>query len=175
MSTSALLSGANRTKTKVRGETANTIQLVSFRLDLEEYGIEITRVQEIILLGEITKIPQTPAFIKGLINLRSTVIPIIDLRLRFGMVEAQPTEETRIMVVSIGGKTVGLVVDAVNEVMRIGVDDIVPPPPSVSGLGHEYLTGLVNTDERLLIVLDIEKILNAAETGLLDTNFGRNE
>lgn len=145
------------------GDATGTIQLVSFRLGNEEYGIEITRVQEIILLGEITRIPESPAYIKGLINLRNTVIPIIDLRLRFGMAEVPPTEETRIMVVSISGKTVGFVVDGVNEVMRIPADGIVPPPPTVTGLGHDYLTGLVNSENRLLIVLDIERILGAEE------------
>lgn len=145
------------------GDAIGTIQLVSFRLGNEEYGIEITRVQEIILLGEITRLPESPVFIKGLINLRNTVIPIVDLRLRFGMQEVEPTEETRIMVVSIGGKTVGFVVDGVNEVMRIPSDGIVPPPPTVTGLGHDYLTGLVNSDNRLLIVLDIERILGVDE------------
>ncbi|MCA9105944.1 MAG: purine-binding chemotaxis protein CheW [Planctomycetales bacterium] len=154
------------TKRQSRDATG-TIQLVSFRLGNEEYGIEITRVQEIILLGDITRIPESPQYIKGLINLRNTVIPIVDLRLRFGMPEVAPTEETRIMVVSISGKTVGFVVDGVNEVMRIPADGIVPPPPSVTGLGHDYLTGLVNSDERLLIVLDIERILGADESATL--------
>ncbi len=141
-------------------EATGSIQLVSFRLDKEEYGIEITRVQEIILPGDITRIPESPHYIKGLINLRNTVIPIVDLRLRFGMNEAERTDETRVMVVVIGGKTVGLVVDGVNEVMRIPSDGIVPPPPSIAGLGHDYLIGLVNHDDRLLIVLDIDRMLD---------------
>jgi len=133
--------------------------LVSFRLDQEEYGIEITRVQEIILMGEITRVPQTPDYIKGLINLRSTVIPIVDLRLRFGLREETITDETRIMVVNVAGKTIGIIVDAVSEVLRIAKDQIAPPPPTVAGLGREYLTGLVKLDKRLLILLDIDKIL----------------
>lgn len=165
MSPAASASG-QVSKKRSSGDTIGTLQLVSFRLAKEEYGIEITRVQEIILLGEITRIPESPAFIKGLINLRNTVIPIVDLRLRFGMEEAQPTEETRIMVVAIAGKTVGLVVDGVNEVMRIPSDGIVPPPPSVVGLGHDYLTGLVNMEDRMLIVLDIDRILHSDESAL---------
>jgi purine-binding chemotaxis protein CheW len=150
------------------GEGVGSLQMVSFRLAQEEYGIEITKVQEIILMGEITRVPQTPPFIKGLINLRSTVIPIVDLRLRFGMQQEEPTDETRIMVVNVAGKTIGIIVDAVNEVLRISRDQIAPPPPTVAGLGHEYLTGLAKLDKRLLILLDIDKILGAEEAELAE-------
>jgi len=136
-----------------------SMQIVSFRLAQEEYGIEITKVQEIILMGEITRVPQTPDFVKGLINLRSTVIPIIDLRLRFGLAMEAASDETRIMVVNVAGKTIGIIVDAVSEVLRITPDEIAPPPPTVAGLGRDYLTGLVKLDKRLLILLDIDKIL----------------
>lgn len=142
-----------------RAENTSTIQLVSFRLAQEEYAVEITKVQEIILLGEITRIPQTPKYIKGLINLRSTVIPIVDLRLRFGMTEEPPTDETRIMVVTIGGKTTGIIVDAVSEVLRISKEQIAPPPTTVASLGRDYIIGLAKRGERLLILLDIAKIL----------------
>jgi purine-binding chemotaxis protein CheW len=145
------------------GEGPGSTQLVSFRLAAEEYGIEITKVQEIILVGEITRVPQTPDFIKGLINLRSTVIPIVDLRLRFGLSQEEPSDETRIMVVNVAGKTIGIIVDAVSEVLRISPEQIAPPPPTVAGLGREYLTGLVKLDKRLLILLDIDKILGEEE------------
>ncbi len=142
-----------------RIEGTGTMQLVSFRLAQEEYGVEITKVQEIILMGEITRVPQTPDYIKGLINLRSTVIPIVDLRLRFGLAQEEATDETRIMVVNVAGKTIGIIVDAVSEVLRIAHEQIAPPPPTVAGLGREYLTGLVKLEHRLLILLDIDKIL----------------
>jgi purine-binding chemotaxis protein CheW len=144
-------------------EGIGSMQLVSFRLAQEEYGIEITKVQEIILMGEITRVPQTPEYIKGLINLRSTVIPIVDLRLRFGLSQESTTDETRIMVVNVAGKTIGIIVDAVSEVLRISKDQIAPPPPTVAGLGREYLTGLVKLEKRLLILLDIDKILGAEQ------------
>ena len=140
-------------------EAAGSMQLVSFRLAQEEYGIEITKVQEIILMGEITRVPQSPDYIKGLINLRSTVIPIVDLRLRFRLSQEPATDETRIMVVNVANKTIGIIVDAVSEVLRISQEQIAPPPPTVAGLGHEYLTGLAKLDDRLLILLDIDKIL----------------
>ena len=146
-------------RTKSRGEGTGTMQLVSFRLDQEEYGIEITKVQEIILMGEITRVPQTPDFIKGLINLRSTVIPIVDLRLRFGLAEEPATDDTRIMVVNVAGKTIDIIVDEVSEVLRIAPEQIAPPPPTVAGQGREYLTGLVKLEKRLLILLDIDRIL----------------
>lgn len=148
---------------KQKHEAAGTMQLVSFQLGQEEFGVEITKVQEIILMGEITRVPQTPPYIKGLINLRSTVIPIVDLRLRFGLPEQPTTDETRIMVVNVRGKTVGIVVDAVNEVLRISRDQIAPPPPAVTGPGREYLTGLVRLNKGLLILLDIDKILDEEE------------
>jgi len=146
-----------------------TQQLVSFRLAQEEYGIEITKVQEIILVGEITRVPQTPSFIKGLINLRSTVIPIVDLRARFGLPDQEASDETRIMVVNVEGKTIGIIVDAVSEVLRISPNQISPPPPTVAGLGKEYLTGLIKLESRLLILLDIDRILGEEGDTAVDT------
>lgn len=149
-------------------ESVGTMQLVSFRLAQEEYGVEITKVQEIILMGEITRVPQTPDYIKGLINLRSTVIPIVDLRLRFGLAQEAASDETRIMVVNVAGKTIGIIVDAVSEVLRISKEQIAPPP-TVAGLGREYLTGLVKLENRLLILLDIDKILGSEEAAAVES------
>jgi purine-binding chemotaxis protein CheW len=151
-------------------EVTGTMQLVSFRLANELYGIEITKVREIILITEITRIPQTPHYVKGLINLRSTVIPVIDLRALFGLPEGEITDESRIMVLQASGRTIGIVVDAVSEVLRVKQDQIAPPPPTVAKLGREYLTGLVKLDKQLLILLDIDKILSdeeSAEVGSL--------
>ncbi|MFI4874456.1 MAG: chemotaxis protein CheW [Blastopirellula sp. JB062] len=161
--------GSERPTSGSHGESANSMQLVSFRLAQEEYGIEITRVQEIILMGEITRVPQTPDFIKGLINLRNTVIPIVDLRRRFGLPEEKCSDETRIMVMNVAGKTIGIIVDAVSEVLRIGENQISPPPPTVAGLGRDYLTGLVKLDKRLLILLDMDKILTSNESVMVES------
>ena len=139
-------------------EATGSMQLVSFRLAEEEYGIEITKIREIILMGEITRIPQTPHYVKGLINLRSTVIPVIDLRARFELPENELTDNSRIMVLNVGDTTIGTIVDEVSEVLRVSHNDISPTPPTVAGLGREYLTGLVKLEDQLLILLDIEKI-----------------
>jgi purine-binding chemotaxis protein CheW len=136
-----------------------TLQLVSFHLGSEFYGIEITKVREIILITGITRIPQTPHYLKGLINLRSTVIPVIDLRALFGLPEVAMTDESRIMVLQANGRTIGIVVDAVSEVLRVKHEQIAPPPPTVERLGRDYLTGLVKLDKHLLILLDIDRIL----------------
>jgi purine-binding chemotaxis protein CheW len=149
-------------------ETGGSFQLVSFHLAEESYGIEITKVREIILMGEITRIPHTPEYVKGLINLRSTVIPVIDLRIRFGLPEAELTGESRIMVINVRGKTIGIIVDAVSEVLRITNDQIAPPPPTVAGLGREYLTGLVRLEDQLLILLDMDKLLGQEDTAALE-------
>jgi purine-binding chemotaxis protein CheW len=142
-----------------RSEAAESVQLVSFRLAEEEYGVEITKVQEIILPGEITRVPRTPDHVKGLINLRSEVIPVIDLRCRFGLPAQEATDETRIVVVSVRGKTLGIIVDAVSEVLRAPLARVIPPPPAVTASGHEYLAGLVQLDDRLVILLDIDRVL----------------
>ncbi len=147
-------------------EVAGSMQLVSFRLADEEYGIEITKIREIILMGEITQVPETPHYVKGLINLRSTVIPVVDLRTRFGLPEGELTDESRIMVLHVGAKTIGIIVDAVSEVLRVTQDQIAPPPSTVAGLGQEYLTGLVKLEERLLIMLEIDTVLGREEEAL---------
>ena len=146
-------------------EGIGTLQLVSFRLASEEYGIEITKVQEIILMGEITRVPQTPEYIMGLINLRSTVIPIIDLRLRFALPQEKVSDETRIMVVNVASKTIGIIVDAVSEVLRISDDQIAPPPPTVAGLGRDSVSqAVVESTVSMANALDILVVAEGVET-----------
>jgi purine-binding chemotaxis protein CheW len=136
------------------------IQLVGFRLDNEDYAIAITKIQEIILMKPITRIPQVPNFIEGLINLRGSVIPIINLRKRFGLATREVDDETRTIVVNIHDKTVGCIVDAVTQVMRINRDQIQPPPLSVLAISHQYIAGLARLDDRLMIILDIERLFD---------------
>ncbi|MEZ7890863.1 MAG: chemotaxis protein CheW [Candidatus Wallbacteria bacterium] len=145
-------------------------QLVSFRLGAEEYGLSIMKVQEIIRLQEITKVPQMPEFIEGVINLRGNVIPIIDLRKRFGLEIIEKTAETRIVVVSVRERVMGIIVDGVSEVLRLSDDQIEPPPPVVSNIGREYIKGVGKLEKRLLILLDIDKILSSQEHSIIDSN-----
>lgn len=142
-------------------------QIVSFRLANEEYGLDIMRVQEIILMGQITRMPEVPDFMCGLINLRGHVIPIVDLRRRFDLPAGDADEHTRIIVVNVSGQTIGMVVDAVHEVLRINADQIEPPPSSIAGIDHTYINGLVKFDEKLLILLSIENILSQEEKSKL--------
>lgn len=140
--------------------TSGVQQIVSFRLAEEEYGVDIMRAQEIIMISQITRVPEVPDFICGLINLRGHVIPIVDLRKRFGLPARDWDEHTRVIVVNVESKTIGIVVDAVTEVLRISVDQIEPPPSSITGLDHDYIRGLVKLESKLLILLNIERILS---------------
>ena len=162
MSTATL----DSTKSANLSEVTGTMQIVSFHLADEVFGVEIMKVREIILMCDITQVPQTPHYVKGLINLRSTVIPVVDLRTRFGLQEGEQTSESRIMVMQVGTKTVGIVVDGVDEVLRISNEQIAPPPETVANLGNEYLNGLVKTEGKLLILLDVDKILGEDEETL---------
>lgn len=145
------------------GAPTDVSQIVSFRLANEEYGVDIMRAQEIIMMGQITRMPEVPDFICGLINLRGHVIPIVDLRKRFSLPTKDNDEHTRIIVVNVRSKTIGIVVDAVTEVLRINSDQIEPPPTSVTGIDHDYIRGLVKLENKLLILLNIERILSSAE------------
>ena len=141
---------------------ANLNQIVSFQLGEEEFGLDIMRVQEIILVGAITKMPQVPEYVRGMINLRGHVIPVVDLRTRFGQPQCEKTEEQRIIVVNIASKTIGIVVDAVNEVLRVKTDEI---EPAQTGIGEvqRFITGLLKIDQKLIILLDIEGLFSDEE------------
>jgi len=143
------------------------LQLVTFRLGTEEYSLDILSVQEIIRHMHLTKVPRTPDFVEGVINLRGRVIPVLDLRKRFGMPSEERTNETRIIVVEVEGKTVGLKVDAVSEVLRLPAASVEPPPSLIAGVESEYIKGVGKLDGRLIILLDVGKILTRSEKDAL--------
>jgi purine-binding chemotaxis protein CheW len=145
------------------GTDAELNQLISFEVGDEEYGLEILRVKEVIRIREITRLPKAPRFVKGIINLRGDVIPIIDLRDRFGLEHKEYTVMTRVIVVDVEGKLVGMVVDAASQVVRIPSDQIEPPPPIVGGISAEYIKGVGKLDDRLVILLNIDRILTVEE------------
>jgi purine-binding chemotaxis protein CheW len=134
-------------------------QLVVFQLGAELYGVEISRVHEIIRLQSVTKVPRAPSFVEGVINLRGKVIPVVDLRRRFGLPTADHTRASRIVVVELGDQVVGIVVDGVSEVLRVNTATVEPPSPVVAGIDSEYLHGIAKLDDRLVILLDLDRIL----------------
>lgn len=144
-------------------ESAAEVQLVVFQLGGETYGVEINHVQEIIRLQPITEIPRTPAFVEGVINLRGRIIPILDMHKRFHLPAAEATNNTRIMVVELGELTVGMIVDSVSEVLRLPADSIEPPPPMISGIDVAYLKGVGKWNDKLIILLDLDRVLQESE------------
>ena len=145
------------------------LQLVSFRIGEEEFGVDILKVQEINRMLDITKVPNSPSFVDGVINLRGKVIPIVNLRERFGLGNRERDKDTRIVVVELSGKTVGFVVDAVSEVLRIPKSVTEPPPSIVAGINSEYITAVGKLEDRLLILLDLERVLSEEMKASLKT------
>jgi len=145
-------------------ETSELLQLVSFFIGSEEYAVDILYVQEINRMSHITKVPNAPDFINGVINLRGRVIPVVDLRLKFGMMKKEDDKNTRIIVIEINAKTVGFLVDSVNEVLRISKDVTEPPPELAMGINSEYIKAVGKLEDRLLILIDLEKILSKEES-----------
>lgn len=140
------------------------MQVVVFQLNNQTYGIDISAVMEIIRMEDITKLPRTPEFIEGIINLRGTVIPVLDLRKRFGLPTREATGDSRIIIVQVGDVTFGMIVDAVHEVLRISSSAIEPAPAMVGGVDAAYLHGIALLDERLIILLNQDRILYSHET-----------
>jgi purine-binding chemotaxis protein CheW len=158
---------------KAHAEITDSIdQLISFSIGDEEFGVDIHTVKEVIKYREITSLPKAPAFVKGIINLRGDVIPIIDLRERFGMDRIEYSNMTRIIVVEVDGRSIGTVVDSVSHVIRIDSGQIEPPPPCVGKISADYIRGIGKVGERLVVLLRINKILTAEEKielGKVDT------
>ena len=140
------------------------LQLVTFNLGSEEFALDILLVQEINRRVEITKVPKTPEFVEGVINLRGKIVPVLDLRKRFGLVGHEFTAQSRIIVVNIDNRVLGLLVDSVSEVLQIPAQTIEPPPPLVAGIDAAYIKGIGKFEDRLLILLDLGKILSKKKT-----------
>jgi purine-binding chemotaxis protein CheW len=146
------------------------IQLVSFHLDQEEYGVEVLKVREIIRMTTITQMPNTPHYVEGIINLRGKVIPIISMRKRFGLAEAEKDSHTRIIVMDMGGELTGFTVDSVSEVIRISGSEIQPSPAVVSSsIGQDCIAGVINRAERLLILLDLDRMFSDEEKAAFES------
>ncbi|MBU0984478.1 MAG: chemotaxis protein CheW [candidate division Zixibacteria bacterium] len=139
------------------------LQLVSFNIGSEEFGVDILKVQEINRMVDITKVPQAPHYVEGVINLRGKVIPIVDLRKRFNLELKEHDKNTRIVVVDILGNIMGMIVDAVSEVLRLPASTIEPPPEIVTGINSDYIKGVAKLEDRLLIFLDLSRVIDVDE------------
>jgi purine-binding chemotaxis protein CheW len=162
--------------TKAMDQTIGAIaksegKYLTFKIANEHYGIEILKIKEIIGMMPITSLPKTPGFLKGVINLRGKVIPVMDLRLRFGMQEIEYTERTCIVVVEIAGNAgeihMGIVVDSVSEVLNIKAEDIQDTPTFGTSLNTEYILGMAKMESRVKILLDIDRVMSTENAAIL--------
>ena len=147
---------------------ATSREVLVFTLGEEEYGIDILKVQEIRGYDSVTRIARAPAFIKGVINLRGSIVPIVDMRIRFGLGEAQYDAFTVVIVLNILGRTVGMVVDGVSDVLELSEDSLKPPPEFGAAIDTTYIRGLATAAERMIIIMDIEKLLSSDDMALVD-------
>lgn len=145
--------------TQTAGSSDELLQLVSFKIGEEEFGVDILKVQEINRMLEVTRVPNAPTYVEGVINLRGKVIPVVDLRKRLGMDRKEHDKHTRIIVMELNGRVVGFVVDAVSEVLRIPRSVTEPPPAVAATESTDYITAVGKLEDRLLTLLDLEKVL----------------
>lgn len=150
------------------GRMAN--EFLTFRLGKEEYGIEILKVQEIRGYDAVTHIANAPEFIKGVVNLRGIIVPIIDMRIKFNLGTVEYNEFTVVIILNVSGRVMGIVVDGVSDVITLAAEQIKPAPDFAANLDTDYIIGLGTVDERMLILMDIEALMCSAEIGLTDRN-----
>lgn len=163
--TSAVQSAAEAISIGADGEL---LQLVSFKVGTEEFAIPILSVQEINRMMQITRVPKSPPFIEGVINLRGKIIPVMDLRQRFRMPTKENTSASRIIVVEVGRRVIGFTVDQVNEVLRISSNIVEPAPAMVCGVDSDYVQGVGKLEDRLLILLSLDRLFSDDELDELD-------
>ncbi len=143
-------------------------EYLTFTLGNEEYGIDILKVQEIRRYEKVTHIVNAPEFIRGVINLRGVIVPIIDMRLKFNLGEAEFTPLTVVVILNVADRVVGAIVDSVSDVVQLSADAIKPPPQFSAGLAVEFIEGLASIDDRMVIIMDIERLMMAQDMALAD-------
>jgi len=150
----------------------NTIQLVTFQLGNEQYGIDIMDVEAIVKVEEVREIPNAPSYVEGIFNLRGEIIPVINLHRRFSIRRAELSEEDELLsgfiIVNLDGMQLAVIIDRVSRVVTVNVPEIQPPPQMVSGIGAEYIQGVVNREDHYLIILDIRRLFNMRELRALE-------
>lgn len=144
-------------------------EFLAFKLGHEEYGIDILKVQEIRGYEAVTRIANSPDFLKGVVNLRGIIVPIVDMRIKFRLGEPSYDQFTVVIILNIGGRVVGMVVDSVSDVTTLAPAQIRPAPEMGTAFNTDYLIGLGTLDERMLILVDIDKLMSSAEMGLIDS------
>jgi len=147
----------------VRQAAVPQVQLVTFAVGGEEFGLDVFQVHEILRWQEPTQVPKAPPFIEGVLDVRGTLVPVIDLRKRFEIPDPRHDDDTRIVLVDFAGERLGLVVDAVTEVLRAPETAVTPPPAYVKGLAAEFIRGIVRLEGRLVVLIDLERILSSQE------------
>jgi len=150
-----------------QGVITSIREFLAFKLGSEEYGIDILRVQEIRSYEEPTRMANAPAFIKGVINLRGVIVPIVDMRIKFGLSELKYDNFTVVIVLNIGSQVVGMVVDGVSDVITLTPEQLRPVPEITSAIGSDHLLAIGSLENRMLILLDIEKLMSSADMGLI--------
>ena len=153
---------------KMKTDSNELLQLVSFKLGDEEFGVDILSVQEINRMMPITKMPDTPHYVDGIVNLRGRIIPVIDLRTRMGMSRKEHDNHSRIIVVELSYSVVGFIVDRVHEVLRIPTSITEQPPSVVAGIDSDYITAVGKLEDRLLILLDLNKVITSEELQMVE-------
>ncbi len=147
-------------------------EFLTFRLGAEEYGIDILRVQEIRSYEEPTRIANSPSFIKGVVNLRGVIVPVVDLRIKLGCEKVEYNDFTVVIVLNVKGRVVGAVVDSVSDVIELGGEQIRPAPEMNTTVDTTFITGIASVAERMLILMDIEALMSSADMGLIDASRG---
>jgi purine-binding chemotaxis protein CheW len=143
-------------------------EFLAFTLGKEEYGIDILKVQEIRGYEAVTRIANAPEFIKGVVNLRGIIVPIVDMRIKFNLGEPTYDQFTVVIILNISGRVVGMVVDSVSDVITLSMDQVKPAPEMGTTFDSDYLIGLGTLDERMLILVDIDKLMSSADMGLIE-------
>jgi purine-binding chemotaxis protein CheW len=143
-------------------------EFLAFKLGREEYGIDILKVQEIRGYETVTRVANAPDFIKGVVNLRGIIVPIVDMRIKFRLGEPTYDQFTVVIILNIGGRVVGMVVDSVSDVTTLKQEQIKPAPEMGTALNSDYLIGLGTLDQRMLILVDIDKLMSSTEMGLIE-------
>lgn len=159
---------AVNTATQANAAEQSRREFLVFSLGAEEYAIDILKVQEIRSYEQVTRIANTPAFIKGVTNLRGVIVPIIDFRIKFNLDNVEYGDQTVVIVVNVGGRIAGMVVDGVSDVITLSPEEIKPAPEFSLSLSSDYLSGLVSLEDRMLVLVDIDKLLTSDEMALME-------